>query len=38
MSEQNVLFVFLDICNKLDVDLAAAFAAKEAKNDTRTWQ
>jgi len=34
----DVLFVLLNICNKLDVDLEAAFKTKEAKNSQRTWQ
>lgn len=34
----DVLFVLLNICNKLDIDLAQAFAAKELKNEKRTWQ
>lgn len=34
----DVLWLLLDLCNRLDIDLAAAFEAKEQKNATRTWQ
>ncbi len=34
----DVLFMLVDLCNRLDIDLAEAFAAKEAKNAKRTWQ
>lgn len=34
----DVFWLLLDLCNRLDIDLAKAFAAKEAKNATRVWQ
>lgn len=34
----DVFIVLLDICNKLDIDLAQAFLAKEDKNRKRVWQ
>lgn len=34
----DVLFVFINICNKLGINLAEAFEAKEAKNRHRKWQ
>lgn len=44
-SEQNLhdeaadVFIYLlDICNKLDIDLAQAFFAKEEKNRKRVWK
>lgn len=33
----DVFIIFLDICNKLDIDLEAAFRAKEEINKQRTW-
>jgi NTP pyrophosphatase (non-canonical NTP hydrolase) len=33
----DILFLLIDICNKLDIDLEKAFEAKEAKNKHRTW-
>ena len=33
----DVLFVFLNICNKLGIDLPAAFESKEQKNNRRKW-
>lgn len=33
----DVLFMLLDICNRLDIDLEKAFAEKEVKNNSRTW-
>lgn len=33
----DVLFLLLDICNRLGIDLAKAFEDKEAKNQTRNW-
>lgn len=33
----DVLFVLLNVCNKLDVKLAEAFRSKERKNDSRQW-
>ena len=34
----DVFWLLLDICNRLDIDLAKAFEAKEAKNSTRKWE
>lgn len=34
----DVFWLLIDLCNRLDIDLAQAFADKEAKNQTRTWQ
>jgi NTP pyrophosphatase (non-canonical NTP hydrolase) len=34
----DVFWLLLDICNRLDIDLAQAFAEKEAINQTRNWQ
>jgi NTP pyrophosphatase (non-canonical NTP hydrolase) len=31
----DVLFMLLDVCNRLDIDLEKAFQAKEAKNQKR---
>ena len=33
----DVFYMLLDLCNKLDIDLAKAFETKEAKNQKRTW-
>ncbi len=33
----DVLFMLLDVCNRLDIDLEKAFVAKEVKNNSRTW-
>lgn len=33
----DVFFMLIDLCNRLGVDLAQAFEAKEAKNNKRTW-
>jgi len=33
----DVLFMLLDLANRLDIDLAKAFKAKEVKNNSRTW-
>jgi NTP pyrophosphatase (non-canonical NTP hydrolase) len=33
----DVFILFLDICNKLDIDLEKAFRAKEEINKQRTW-
>lgn len=33
----DVMFMLLDLSNRLNVDLEAAFAAKETKNQQRTW-
>ena len=34
----DVFINLLDTCNKLDIDLAQAFLAKEEKNRKRTWR
>ena len=34
----DVFWLLLDLCNRLDIDLAKAFDAKEAKNATRVWE
>lgn len=34
----DVFIVFMDLCNKLDVELEQAVQAKERKNQTRTWE
>ena len=34
----DVFWLVLDLCNRLDIDLTKAFAEKEAKNATRSWQ
>ncbi len=34
----DVFIVFLDLCNKLNVDLTQAFLAKETKNQSREWK
>lgn len=33
----DVFWLLLDLCNRLNIDLAAAFTAKEAKNQKREW-
>jgi len=33
----DILWLLLDICNRLDIDLAEAFQAKELKNRKRVW-
>ncbi|HSX43828.1 MAG TPA: MazG nucleotide pyrophosphohydrolase domain-containing protein [Candidatus Saccharimonadales bacterium] len=33
----DVFFMLIDLCNRLGIDLAKAFAAKEKKNQERTW-
>lgn len=33
----DVFWLLLDLCNRLDIDLAKAFDAKEKKNQERTW-
>jgi NTP pyrophosphatase (non-canonical NTP hydrolase) len=33
----DVFWLLIDLCNRLDIDLASAFAAKEAKNQKRQW-
>jgi NTP pyrophosphatase (non-canonical NTP hydrolase) len=33
----DVFWLLIDLCNRLDIDLAKAFEAKEKKNQARTW-
>jgi NTP pyrophosphatase (non-canonical NTP hydrolase) len=33
----DVFWLLIDLCNRLDIDLAKAFEAKEKKNQERTW-
>lgn len=33
----DVFYLLLDLCNHLNIDLQKAFAAKEEKNQKRTW-
>jgi len=33
----DVFWLLIDLCNRLDIDLAAAFDAKEKKNASRVW-
>ena len=33
----DVFWLLIDVCNRLDVDLAKAFQAKEQKNQKRKW-
>lgn len=33
----DVFWLLLDLCNRLDIDLASAFRAKEEKNSQRKW-
>jgi NTP pyrophosphatase (non-canonical NTP hydrolase) len=33
----DVFFMLIDLCNRLDIDLAKAFFIKEEKNIKRTW-
>lgn len=33
----DVFWLLLDICNRLNIDLAKAFTAKEIKNSNREW-
>lgn len=33
----DVFWLLIDLCNRLDIDLEAAFRAKEEKNSKRTW-
>ena len=33
----DVFWLLIDLCNRLDIDLAKAFAAKEQKNRQRKW-
>lgn len=34
----DVFWLLIDVCNRLDIDLAKAFAEKEEKNAQRVWQ
>lgn len=34
----DVFWLLIDLCNRLDIDLAKAFQEKETKNQKRTWQ
>jgi len=34
----DVFWLLLDLCNRLNVDLAAAFETKEIKNQQREWK
>ncbi len=34
----DVLWLLLDLCNRLDIDLEQAFRDKETKNQQRTWK
>lgn len=33
----DVFWLLIDLCNRLDIDLAKAFEDKEKKNQTRKW-
>ena len=33
----DVFWLLIDLCNRLNIDLAKAFAEKEDKNQNRTW-
>jgi len=33
----DVFWLLIDLCNRLHIDLASAFAAKEKKNQQRQW-
>jgi len=33
----DIFWLLIDLCNRLDVDLAKAFAAKEKINEKRQW-
>jgi NTP pyrophosphatase (non-canonical NTP hydrolase) len=33
----DVFWLLIDLCNRLDINLAKAFEAKESKNKTRNW-
>lgn len=33
----DVFWLLVDLCNRLDIDLARAFEEKEKKNQTRKW-
>lgn len=34
----DVFWLLVDLCNRLDIDLAKAFADKEIINQNRTWE
>lgn len=34
----DVFWLLIDLCSRLDIDLAKAFKEKEAKNQLRIWQ
>lgn len=34
----DIFWLLVDLCNRLNIDLEKAFAAKEAVNQQRTWQ
>ena len=34
----DVFWLLIDLCNRLDIDLAKAFADKEVKNQGREWK
>lgn len=34
----DVLWLLIDLCNRLDIDLEQAFRDKERKNQNRTWR
>lgn len=34
----DVFWLLIDLCNRLDIDLAKAFEEKEKKNAERVWQ
>ena len=34
----DVFWLLIDLCNRLDIDLAASFEAKEIKNRQREWK
>lgn len=34
----DVFWLLLDLCNRLEIDLGKAFAAKEGKNSARKWE
>ena len=33
----DVFWLLIDLCNRLNIDLAKAFSEKEKKNQARTW-
>ncbi|CAN5452125.1 MazG nucleotide pyrophosphohydrolase domain-containing protein [soil metagenome] len=34
----DILWLLVDLCNRLDIDLEKAFREKEVKNQTRIWK